>query len=170
MEWPTDMAVLGMARIMYCSDPTMASIFRMLKPVMVEISTCLSCSRSRTDSRMSAKWTGCTAKIRMSDSRTASLLSDPTCTFPYSRYGSRTSRLRRVRYMRVAPPLWRMPSAMEHPRFPAPMMAIFIGLVLVVRMHWLSGPGPFLPEARTSGSYFERPVRRPPSAGCRWPR
>ena len=51
IDFPTDIAVFGILRMMFLSVPTIASIFEIEYPVTVEIITCFSLSKCEADSR-----------------------------------------------------------------------------------------------------------------------
>ena len=127
MDLPTEIAVLGILLMIKLSLPITASIFSMLNPVIVEMITCLSVNKSFILSRMAAK-------IKISEFSTAILLSFVTVTLSYFSNSAIAVVSLLVRYILVAPLLFKMPLAIESPKLPVPIMAVFMfGVVLSKR-------------------------------------
>ena len=81
IDFPTAIAVFGIARITVCPLPITPSIFEIANPVIVEIKICRSVNKEAHSLNTSSKAAGCNAKITMSALCTALWLSEVSTTF-----------------------------------------------------------------------------------------
>jgi len=170
IDFPTEIAVFGIALMIAKSAPKILSISSIFRPVTVEIMVCFfGFTTSFISSNTVCNCFGCTEMMTISEDLTAFLFSVEILTF-----GSFSQEINEdvslfVRYKCCTLKSFcvKIPIAMEYPKFPAPMIAIFMCSFFKMRL-LLNSTLP-IHSIQASNSYFEWPALRLLSVNCRSP-